>query len=97
MQGDVCVVVPTIRNHDCVRAYVDNARRHGFDTGRLHVVLVTEAFCDVAAMERMLEEEGVAGRVFDGPRRERWFVETASSGGGPSARATTSQADSMAR
>jgi hypothetical protein len=75
MQGDVCVVVPTIRDHDCVRAYVDNARRHGFDTGRLHVVLVTEAFCDVAAMERMLEEEGVAGRVFDGPRRERWFAE----------------------
>jgi len=75
MQQDVCVVVPTIREPECLRAYMANARRHGFDTDRLHPVLVTEEFCDVAAMESMLESEGVDGRVFDGPRRERWFAE----------------------
>jgi len=72
-QGDVCVIIPTIREYECVRAYAENAREHGFDTGRLHVVLVTEEFCDTAAMERMLEEEGLSGAVFDGARREAWL------------------------
>jgi hypothetical protein len=71
--GDVCIVVPTVREYECVRAYVENAREHGFDTDRLHVVLVTEDFCDTAAMERMLDEEGVSGAVFDGSRREAWL------------------------
>jgi len=66
-------VVPTIREYDCMRAYFDNARDHGFDLDRLFVLLVTEDFCDVAAMERMLDEEGVDGAVFDGTRREAWF------------------------
>jgi hypothetical protein len=75
MSQDVCVVVPTIRDYECVRAYVENARRHGFDTDRLFVVLVTEDFCDTAAMESMLDEEGVDGAVYDGSRREEWFEE----------------------
>jgi hypothetical protein len=73
MTHDVCVVVPTIREYKCVRAYVENARVHGFDTDRLYFVLVTEDFCDREAMERMLDELGVAGAVFDGSRREEWF------------------------
>jgi hypothetical protein len=73
MTQDVCVVVPTIREYECVRAYVENARDHGFDTDRLFFVLVTEDFCDVAAMERMLAELDVAGAVFDGTRREAWY------------------------
>jgi hypothetical protein len=73
MTGDVCVVVPTVRNHECVRAYVENARAHGFDTDRLFFVLVTEDFCDSDAMESMLSELGVAGEVFDGTRRAAWF------------------------
>ncbi|WP_152041422.1 alpha-1 4-glucan-protein synthase [Salinigranum salinum] len=73
MTHDVCVVVPTIREYECVRAYVENARVHGFDTDRLFFVLVTEDFCDREAMERMLDELGVAGAVFDGSRREEWF------------------------
>ena len=36
MTQDVCVIVPTIRDWECVRAYVENARAHGFDTDRLH-------------------------------------------------------------
>jgi hypothetical protein len=72
-RGDVCVVVPTIRNPDCVRAYVDNAREHDFDTDRLHFVLVTEDFCDTDAMAAMLDELGVSGEVFDGTRRSQWF------------------------
>jgi hypothetical protein len=70
---DVCVVIPTIRDYACLRAYLENARTHGFDTDRLHVVLVTEDFCDTDAMERMLDEEGVDGAVFDGTAREAWF------------------------
>ena len=71
--GDVCVVVPTVREPECVRAYVANARRHGFDADRLHVVLVTEDFCDTAEMAAMLEDLEVSGAVFDGARREQWL------------------------
>ncbi|MFB6120845.1 MAG: alpha-1 4-glucan-protein synthase [Halobacteriaceae archaeon] len=72
---DICVVVPTVRNPDCVREYAENARRHGFDTDRLHVVLVTEDFCDADAMREMLADEGLSGRVFDGEARTAWFEE----------------------
>ncbi|MFT4921755.1 MAG: hypothetical protein ACI8XM_000961 [Haloarculaceae archaeon] len=71
--GDVCVIIPTIREYECLRAYVDNAHRHGFDTDRLHVVLVTEDFCETDAMAAMLDEEGISGEVFDGTSREQWL------------------------
>ena len=74
MSEDVCVVVPTIREYECVRSYVANARRHGFDLDRTFFVLVTEDFCDVDDMAAMLEEEGVDGAVFDGSRRESWLA-----------------------
>jgi len=70
---DICVVVPTIREYECMRSYLENARSHGFDLDRLEVVLVTESFCDTDAMSEMLAEEGVAGEVFDGPRRREWM------------------------
>jgi hypothetical protein len=70
---DVCLVIPTVREYDCLRAYVANARAHGFDTDRLHVVLVTEDFCETEAMERMLADLGVSGEVFDGTRRAAWL------------------------
>jgi hypothetical protein len=73
MRQDICVVVPTVRNHDCVEAYVANARSHGFDTDRLHFVLVTENFRPTDEMEAMLDDLGVAGTVFDGERRRQWF------------------------
>ncbi|WP_313691281.1 alpha-1 4-glucan-protein synthase [Halorarum halobium] len=72
---DVCVVVPTIREYECMRAYFENAREHGFDLDRLHVVLVTEDFCDVDEMRAMLREEGVSGAVFDGNGREQWLAD----------------------
>lgn len=71
--GDICVIMPTVRNPECITAYIANARKHGFDVDRLHIVLVTEDFCDVAAMEEMLDELGVSGEVFDASRREEWF------------------------
>jgi hypothetical protein len=71
--ADVCVIVPTIRDWECVRAYVENARAHGFDTDRLHWILVTESFCDTGAMTAMLAELGVSGAVFDGPARTAWL------------------------
>ncbi|SDC01532.1 alpha-1 4-glucan-protein synthase [Natrinema hispanicum] len=73
MSQDICVIVPTIREYECMRSYFANAREHGFDLSRLHVVLVTEDFCETDAMEAMLEEEGVSGEVFDGSRREEWY------------------------
>ncbi|WP_336339133.1 alpha-1 4-glucan-protein synthase [Haloarcula brevis] len=73
MTADICVMVPTIRNHECMRSYFQNARDHGFDLDRLFVVLITEDFCDTDAMEAMLEEEGVDGTVYDGTAREAWF------------------------
>jgi len=75
MRQDTCVVVPTIREYECLRSYFENAREHGFDLDRLHVVLVTEDFCDTDAMQSMLDEEGVDGDVFDGAAREQWFAE----------------------
>jgi len=70
---DICVIVPTIREYECMRAYFENARTHGFDLDRLHVVLVTEDFCDTEEMQAMLDEEGVSGEVYDGTSREAWF------------------------
>ncbi|MFC7076526.1 alpha-1 4-glucan-protein synthase [Haloarcula halophila] len=75
MDSDICVVIPTIRNPDCLRTYVQNARDHGFETDRLFFVLVTEEFCDTEEMEAMLDEEGVDGAVFDGPARDEWFAD----------------------
>ena len=72
---DICVVIPTVREYECLREYVANAREHGFDTDRLFFVLVTEDFCDTDAMAAMLDEEGVEGAVFDGTAREEWFAE----------------------
>lgn len=74
-QQDICVVVPTIREYECMREYVTNAREHGFDTDRLFVVLVTEEFCDTDEMAAMLDDLGVDGAVFDGTAREAWFAE----------------------
>lgn len=70
---DTCVIVPTIREYECVRAYVENARDHGFDVSRLHFVLVTEDFCETEEMRAMLDDLGVSGEVFDGTRREEWY------------------------
>ncbi|MEF8850823.1 MAG: alpha-1 4-glucan-protein synthase [Haloarculaceae archaeon] len=75
MTRDICVVVPTIREYECVRAYAENAREHGFDLDRTEFVLVTEDFCETAAMEEMLDEEDLSGEVFDGTARERWYRE----------------------
>ncbi|MEA1930951.1 MAG: alpha-1 4-glucan-protein synthase [Euryarchaeota archaeon] len=75
MSKDICVMVPTIREYECMRSYFENARNHDFDLSRLHVVLITEDFCDTDEMEAMLDEEGVDGEVFDGTRREEWFAE----------------------
>ncbi len=68
------MVVPTVRNPDCVRAYVANAREHGHED-RLFFLLVTEEFCNTDRMERMLDDLGVPGAVVDGPAREEWLRE----------------------
>jgi len=73
MTQDVCVIVPTIREYECVRSYVANAEEHGFDTDRLEFVLVTEDHCPTDEMAAMLDDLGVEGEVFDGSRREAWL------------------------
>lgn len=72
-QPDICVIAPTVRNPEFIREYIENARSNGFDTGRLHVALVTEDFCEKDEMEEMLEELGVEGRVFGGTERDDWY------------------------
>ena len=72
-ERDICVIVPTIREYECLRAYVANARDHGFDVSRLHFLLVTEDFCETDEMRDMLDDLGVSGEVFDGSRREEWY------------------------
>jgi hypothetical protein len=72
---DVCVVVPTIREYECVRDYVANARDHGFDTDRLRFVLVTEDHCPTEEMRTMLRELDVDGEVFDGRHRGAWLAD----------------------
>jgi hypothetical protein len=72
---DVCVVVPTIREYECVREYVANARDHGFDTDRLRFVLVTEDHCPTEEMRTMLRDLGIDGEVFDGRRRGAWLAD----------------------
>jgi hypothetical protein len=72
---DICVIVPTIREYECIRSYVENAEEHGFDTDRLFFLLVTEDFCETEAMAEMLSDLGVSGAVFDGSRRESWYDE----------------------
>jgi hypothetical protein len=72
-QPDICVIAPTVRNPEFIREYIENARSNGFDTGRLHVALVTEDFCEKDEMEEMLEELGVEGRVFGGKERDDWY------------------------
>ncbi|MFC6720137.1 alpha-1 4-glucan-protein synthase [Halobacteriaceae bacterium SHR40] len=73
VEQDICVIVPTIREYECIRSYVENADEHGFDTDRLFFLLVTEDFCETAAMTEMLSDLGVSGAVFDGSRREEWY------------------------
>jgi hypothetical protein len=74
MSADTCVVVPTIREYECVREYVANAREHGH-ADRLHFCLVTEDFCETEAMRAMLADLDVEGRVFDASDREDWYRE----------------------
>ena len=71
---DTCVVIPTIRQHECVREYVANAREHAH-ADRLFFLLVTEDFCDSAEMASMLDDLDVAGAVFDESAREDWYAE----------------------
>ncbi len=69
---DTCVIVPTIREWECIREYVANAREHGHED-RLFFLLVTEEFCDTDAMEAMLDDLDVEGAVYDGSDREEWY------------------------
>ncbi len=70
---DTCVIIPTVRDFHIIRDYLKNARESSFDASRLHVLFVTEDFCDTGKMEKLLEEEGVSGEVFNAKKRDEWF------------------------
>lgn len=72
---DVCLIVPTVRQPTCVRAYYANARQHNFDLSRIQTILITENECDTREMREILKSEGVSGEVFDHSGRLRWFGE----------------------
>jgi hypothetical protein len=71
--ADTCVVAPTVRNPEFIRGYIENAKAHDFDTDRLHVVLITEDFCEIEEMRAMLDALGVSGAVFGGSQRDDWY------------------------
>lgn len=74
MAPDICIILPTIREPEALRAYVENATRHDFDTRRLHAVLITEDFCDTDGMQAMLEDLPITGEVFDEQHRTTWLT-----------------------
>lgn len=72
---DICLIVPTVRDFECVRKYYANARNNGTDLSRIHTLFITEDSCDRKAMESVFQEEGVSGEVFDHRDRHAWFKE----------------------
>lgn len=75
MTSNICVITPTIRNPEFIRGYIKNARKNGFDTERLYLVLITEDFCEKEEMREMLDDLGVEGEVFGGTERDEWYEE----------------------
>lgn len=75
MTPDICLIMPTIRNYESLQKYITNAHTHGFDTTRLHALLITEDFCDTTRMEEMLTQLNIAGTVFDETRRADWLAD----------------------
>jgi hypothetical protein len=75
MKKDLCVIVPTIRDFHIMKDYFKNAREGNFDLGRMHVLLVTEDFCETDKMKKMLNEEDVEGEIFGQKDRDAWFKE----------------------
>ena len=73
--SDICVIVPAIRRFDVVASYIANAKKHGFDTNRLHWLLVTEDHCDIRGMKDLLDENGASGDVMGQSGRDEWFKE----------------------
>lgn len=75
MGPDILLTMPTIREYAVLSDYFANAREHGFDLGRLFVLLVTEDFCDKQAMRSFLADEGVEGAVLGAKERTAWFAD----------------------
>ncbi len=73
MDQDICVIVPTIREYDCMLKYFENARKHGFDLSRIHVLFITEDFCDTQKMQDIFTKEDISGKVFDHKSRQEWY------------------------
>ena len=63
MGADILLTVPTIREFGVLADYFENARRHKCPLKRVFSLLVTEDFCDKAAMRRLLKDQGVEGDV----------------------------------
>src|SRR3989344_2366732 len=72
---DICIIMPTIREFQSLKAYYANARQHGFDVSRIHTLIMTEDFCDKQAMLKMFADEGVSGEVFNEVDRRAWLKE----------------------
>ncbi len=73
MAKNICIIVPTIRQFECMRQYYANARRYDFDLSRTHTLLITEEFCDRKEMRAMFQKEGISGEVYDQKDRMAWF------------------------
>ncbi len=72
---DICIIIPTIRDFGVFAKYVANARDHGFDTKRFHVLFITEDFCDKNPMSKLLRDLNIYGDVLNESDRNAWFKE----------------------
>ena len=70
-----CIIVPTIRQYECMEAYYENARKFGFDLSQTHTLLITEDNQDKAKMQALLDKCGVKGQVFNHTDRLKWFAD----------------------
>lgn len=75
MGPDLLLTVPTVRDFGVLSDYFENARRHKFPLKRVFALLVTEDFCDKAAMKKLLKDEGVQGAVLGAKERTAWMQE----------------------
>jgi hypothetical protein len=69
-----CVIIPTIRDFGIVKNYVENCHKNNFSE-KLFFLLVTEDFCDISGMQKMLNDLNVEGEVFSLEKRNTWMEE----------------------
>ncbi len=67
------VVIPSVRNPAVVSDYIKNAAGRGFDTGKLHLLVITEDSVEKRLYESEAKDFGASIDVYNQADRERFF------------------------